>query len=65
MKKPTKKRGRPAKGGRSYSIKLTDEVADQLRQFGGEKLELTLGIERLAAYSMTLDAATKKKLALG
>lgn len=42
-------------------MKLTDEIADQVREIGGENL--TLGIERLAKFAMTLDIDVKKKLA--
>jgi len=46
-KKPAKKKaGRKPKGGRAYSIKLTDEVADYYRRLGDNNL--TLGIERAA-----------------
>lgn len=53
MKKKTakKKPGRKPKGGRAYSVKLTDEVADDLRKFGGDNL--TRGIERAAATLKT------------
>lgn len=41
-----KKPGRKPKGGRSYTVKLTDEVAAKLRKLGEDNL--TLGIERAA-----------------
>lgn len=43
-----KKPGRKPKGGRSYTVKLTDEVADQLRRLGDGNL--TRGIE-IAAHA--------------
>jgi hypothetical protein len=46
-KKPTKKKpGRKPKGGRSYTVRLTDEVAEQLRKLGDGNL--TRGIETAA-----------------
>jgi len=48
-KPPKKKPGRKPKGGRAYTVKLTDDVADQLRKLGADengKQNLTLGIER-------------------
>jgi hypothetical protein len=48
-KPPKKKPGRKPKGGRVYTVKLTDDVADQLRKLGSDengKPNLTLGIER-------------------
>lgn len=43
-KKPAKKKpGRKPKGGRAYTVKLTDEVADGLRKLGNDNL--TRGIE--------------------
>lgn len=38
--------GRPSKGGRLYSVRLTDAVAERLRALGDGNL--TLGIERAA-----------------
>lgn len=46
-KKPAKKKpGRKSKGGRAYSVKLTDAVADYYRKLG--EGNLTRGIERAA-----------------
>lgn len=46
-----KKPGRKPKGGRSYTVRLTDEVAEQLRQLGGGNL--TRGIETAAHVERT------------
>lgn len=43
---PKKRPGRKPKGGGKYTVKLTDAVADRLRELGGGNL--TLGIERAA-----------------
>lgn len=44
-----KKPGRKPKGGRSYTVRLTDEVAEQLRRLG--EGNLTRGIERAASLN--------------
>jgi hypothetical protein len=46
-----KKPGRKPKGGRTYSVKLTDEVAEQLRKLGDGNL--TRGIETAAHVERT------------
>jgi hypothetical protein len=52
MKKPPKQKpGRKPKGGRAYSVKLTDEVAAQLRKLGDGSL--TRGIETAAHVERT------------
>lgn len=50
---PKKKPGRKPKGGRVYSVKLTDAVADYYRRIGGGNL--TLGIERAAVITVMQD----------
>lgn len=50
-KKAAKKPGRKPKGGRAYSVKLTDAVADQLRKLGNGNL--TRGIETAAYIDRT------------
>jgi hypothetical protein len=44
-----KKPGRPSKGGRAYSVKLTDAVVEHYRRLGDGNL--TLGIERAVDQS--------------
>lgn len=46
-----KKPGRKPKGGRTYSVKLTDDVANQLRKLGDGNL--TRGIETAAHCERT------------
>lgn len=46
-----KKPGRKPKGGRVYTVKLTDEVADSLRKLGDGNL--TRGIETAAYVEKT------------
>jgi hypothetical protein len=48
-KTPKKKPGRKPKGGRAYTVKLTDAVAEQLRRMG--EGNLTRGIERAAGLN--------------
>lgn len=50
-KVPKKKPGRKPKGGRVYTVKLTDDVAAQLRKLGDGNL--TRGIETAAHVEKT------------
>lgn len=52
MKKQQKKKpGRKPKGGRSYTVRLSDETAERLRKIG--EGQLTRGIERAATRHLT------------
>jgi hypothetical protein len=52
VKKPAKKKpGRKPKGGRVYTVKLADEVADHYRKIGDGNL--TRGIETAAQVERT------------
>ncbi len=56
------KRGRPSKGGKPRTLKLTDEVVDFYRKRGGGAL--TLGIERVAwrGIKREMDYVSKHKV---